>query len=110
MERSAAGFKQTVSLRGVCLPDHILKVPEIGMQANRAKSLMDDLKRIVPDMELQMGPLLKVRSHGTHRCCSIISVFKSLIVPPLVACEISAVSAILFALLFARLSTQYISC
>lgn len=30
------------------------------VQASRAVSLMDDLKRIVPEVELQMGPLLKV--------------------------------------------------
>lgn len=30
------------------------------VQASRVVSLMDDLKRIVPEVELQMGPLLKV--------------------------------------------------
>lgn len=34
---------------------------EIEVQASRASSLMGDLKRIVPDVELAMGPLLKVR-------------------------------------------------
>lgn len=31
------------------------------VQASRASSLIADLKRIVPDVELAMGPLLKVR-------------------------------------------------
>lgn len=35
-------------------------VPEIEMQANRAAAMMDDLDQIVPQVELQMGPLLKV--------------------------------------------------
>lgn len=34
------------------------------MQASRASSLMADLKRIVPDVELAMGPLLKVENLG----------------------------------------------
>lgn len=34
------------------------------MQASRASSLMADLKRIVPDVELAMGPLLKVGGGG----------------------------------------------
>lgn len=40
---------------------HLLsKVSEIEVQASRASSLMADLNRIVPDVELAMGPLLKV--------------------------------------------------
>lgn len=37
------------------------QVAEVEVQANRATSLMGDLKRVVPEVELQMGPLLKVR-------------------------------------------------
>lgn len=36
------------------------QVAEMEVQASRVVSLMDDLKRIVPEVELQMGPLLKV--------------------------------------------------
>lgn len=36
-------------------------VPEIEMQANRAAAMMDDLDQTIPQVELQMGPLLKVR-------------------------------------------------
>lgn len=42
----------------------LVKVSEIEVQASRASSLMADLKRIVPDVELAMGPLLKVGSVG----------------------------------------------
>lgn len=37
-----------------------IKVSEIEVQASRATALMTDLKRIVPDVEVQLGPLLKV--------------------------------------------------
>lgn len=43
-----------------------IKVSDIEVQARRATSLMDDLRRIVPDVELQIGPLLKVCQ--TLRC------------------------------------------
>lgn len=46
-------------------PRNILsKVSEIEVQASRASSLMTDLKRIVPDVEMAMGPLLKVGGGG----------------------------------------------
>lgn len=56
-----------VSINGcalVCVllsPADGMQVSEIEVQANRAKTLMGDLARMVPDVELQMGPLLKVR-------------------------------------------------
>ncbi|CAM9114065.1 unnamed protein product, partial [Sphacelaria rigidula] len=39
-----------------------LQVAEMEVQASRVVSLMDDLKRIVPEVELQMGPLLKAQA------------------------------------------------
>lgn len=66
-----------------CLPYiHSPQVSEIEVQASRASSLMADLNRIVPDVELAMGPLLKVgggggiSSHSTFQCLSGLRVFR----------------------------------
>ncbi|CAM9165488.1 unnamed protein product, partial [Laminaria digitata] len=39
-----------------------IQVAEVEVQASRATSLMGDLKRVVPEVELQMGPLLKAQA------------------------------------------------
>ncbi|CAM9198488.1 unnamed protein product, partial [Ectocarpus sp. 12 AP-2014] len=39
-----------------------IQVSEIEVQASRASSLMADLKQIVPDVELALGPLLKAQA------------------------------------------------
>lgn len=49
--------------------DSIYKVSEIEVQASRASALMADLKQIVPDVELALGPLLKVVSEITSWVC-----------------------------------------
>lgn len=48
------------------------QVADMEVQASRVKSLMDDLSRIVPEVELQMGPLLKVRSVSRHRVANML--------------------------------------
>lgn len=56
--------------RASCRRVRVKKVAEVEVQASRATSLMGDLKRVVPEVELQMGPLLKVNHLLSYILCS----------------------------------------